>query len=241
MTEESIIVAYAGLHELPPVASACLSQSEVKWAEQFKAPQRRLQFVCARALLRTVLERYTGNTASSHELTTDGKGKPVCVGGPAVSIAHSGDTVICAVTDRGEIGVDIEFPDRRRNIKGIADRFFAENEAVWLATQPDQHFYMLWVLKEAWLKATGLGLAGGLDSLRCFVTPPEIAAYVADASSRLEDLSLYTIDDALVGLASTIVAHNTVIIDHWDTSVGRFNENSGAQLIASTNQPTWRV
>ncbi len=241
MIDGSIIVAYTGLHELPPVALACLSQSEVERADQFKAPQRQLQFVCARALLRTVLERYTGDPASSHELTTDGKGKPVCVGGPAVSIAHSGDIVICAVTDRGEIGVDIEFPDRRRNIKGIADRFFAENEAVWLATQPDEHFYMLWVLKEAWLKATGLGLAGGLDRLRCFVTPPDIEAYVADAGSKLEDLSLYTIDDALVGLASTIAAHNTVIIDHWDASVGRFDKNSGAQLIASTRQPIWQV
>jgi 4'-phosphopantetheinyl transferase len=235
MSEGSIIVAYASLHELPPVALACLSQSEIERAKKFKAPQRRLQSVCARALLRAVLERYTGNPAASHELTTDSKGKPVCVGGPAVSIAHSGDLVICAVTDTGEIGIDIEVPGRQRNTKGIADRFFARDEAAWLATQPDGRFHMLWVLKEAWLKATGLGLAGGLDSLRCFVTPPDIEAHVTDADSRLEALSLYTIDDALVGLATTIAAHKTVIIDHWDARVGRFDDNGGAQLIASTN------
>ncbi len=35
---------------------------------------------------------------------------------------------------------------------------------------------MLWVLKEAYLKALGSGLAGGLSSLECRIEPPAVVA-----------------------------------------------------------------
>lgn len=232
MTQGSIIVAYAVLQELPPATSACLTPSELERADQFKATHRRQQFRCGRALLRSILERYTGKPAASHILAADDSGKPVCVNGPAISIAHSGDKLVCATTNDGEIGVDIEAPGRRRDIHGIADNYFSEEEAAWLATQPDDRFYMLWVLKEAWLKATGSGLAGGLDSLRCFVTPPDIEARIADG--ELKALSLYAIESALVGLATTTVPHAAVIVDHWDPLTNRFDSNGGVRLIATT-------
>jgi 4'-phosphopantetheinyl transferase len=236
MTPGSIFVAYSGVDELPSSTLAYLSQSDIQRAGEFKAPRRRQQFLCARVLLRTVLERITGVRATSHKLTTNENGKPVIVNGPSVSIAHSGDTVICAVTDQGDIGIDIEVPGRRRNTKGIADNYFAEDEAAWLATQPNDRFYMLWVLKEAWLKATGSGLAGGLDSLSCIVTPPDIVARIVD--HELKGLSLYSADDALIGLATTKATHEKIVINQWDCRSGRFEPNSGARLIAATYQPT---
>jgi len=239
VTQGSIIVAFAGLDELPPATLACLSQSEIQRGDQFKAVHRRQQYLSARALLRAVLERYTGDPAASHELDTNEHGKPVCVGGPAVSIAHSGDTVVCAATDNGEIGVDIETPGRRRDIKGIADNYFSEDEAAWLATQADDRFYMLWVLKEAWLKATGSGLAGGLDSLRCIVTPPHIVARIVD--HELTALSLYAVESAWIGLATTIATHEAVIVNQWDPCSGRFEANSGARLVAATDQSIRRA
>lgn len=239
MAQKSIIVAYSELHELQSGELACLSESETQRAGQFKAQRRRQQFLCGRALLRALLERYTGDRGASHEVITDDNGKPICVGGPAVSIAHSGDTVICAATSQGEIGVDIEVPGRRRDIQGIADNYFAEDEAARLATLPDEHFYMLWVLKEAWLKATGSGLAGGLDRLRCIVTPPHIAADVAD--NGLAAASLYAIDDALVGIATTVAAHDAIVVDRWDPDSGRFAANSAVRLIASTDPASPRV
>jgi 4'-phosphopantetheinyl transferase len=49
----------------------------------------------------------------------------------------------------------------------IAPRYFTAVEAAALEALPvDQQaarFYALWTLKESWLKATGEGLAGGLD------------------------------------------------------------------------------
>jgi 4'-phosphopantetheinyl transferase len=234
MSQGSIIVAYSALHELPPAASDSLSRAEVERAEAFKSPQRRQEYLCARALLRSTLERCTGDPASSHELTVTEKGKPVCVDGPAVSIAHSGKLVVCAATDLGDIGIDIEAPGRRRNVKEIASNYFAEDEAAWLATQPEDRFYMLWVLKEAWLKATGVGIAGGLSALHCIVTPPGITAHVASGS--LAALSLYAVEDALVSLATTTAAHRDVIIARWDPLSSRFDENHEFRLVAATSQ-----
>jgi phosphopantetheinyl transferase len=231
MTQESIIIAFAGVHDLPP--ADCLSQSEIHRADQFKAPQRRKQFLCARALLRTVLQRYTGKPAASHKLTEDNNGKPLCIDGPAVSIAHSGDMIVCAATANGEIGVDIEVPGRPRDVEGIAENYFADDETAWLTTQPAERFYMLWVLKEAWLKARGAGLAGGLDTLRCIVTPPHIEARITEG--ELEALSLYAIADALVGLATTTVPHEAVVVDRWDPLAARFDAHSESRLIATTD------
>ena len=42
---------------------------------------------------------------------------------------------------------------------------------------------MLWVLKEAYLKALGSGLAGGLSSLECRIEPPAVVARTADGAA----------------------------------------------------------
>lgn len=225
MSQKSITVAFTELRELQPDELANLAQYEADRASSLKAQRRRQQFLCGRALLRTILERHTGENAASHQLVSDDKGKPHCVDGPAVSIAHSGNLIVCAVTNLGDIGIDIEVPRRQRDTVGIAETYFSGEESRWLTTQPADRFYMLWVLKEAWLKATGLGLAGGLDRLRCIVTPPDIEAHIA--GGKLQALSLYALHDALIGIATTRARHDDVMIDNDDAS--------SCQLVATTD------
>ncbi len=235
MTGGQVRVAHTRLDALAPEVLACLSPSEVRRAERFKALRRRQQFHCGRALLRNVLERCTGAPAASHTLVTDANGKPHCVDGPAVSIAHSGNNVVCAVAEQSEIGIDIEASDRPRDTKGIADRYFSGDEAHWLATQADDRFYMLWVLKEAWLKATGSGLGGGLGRLRCLVIPPGIDAHLCDGEPPA--LRLYALEKAFIGLAMTTTEQKDVKIEYWDSRGGRLDADTGLELIASTDSP----
>ena len=220
------------LRKLPAAQLACLSADETRRATRFKVEHRRDQFLCGRALLRTVLQRYTSKPASSHEFTADSKGKPICSGGPAVSIAHSGRIVICAVSDKGDIGIDIDVPGRPRDVSGIAKNYFAEEEATWLATQSEDRFYMLWVLKEAWLKAIGTGITGGLDRLQCRVEPPDIEAHVT--GNERPTLKLFAIDNALVGLAMTALPDAEITLCRWEPGSMQFDTNGGARLIAST-------
>jgi phosphopantetheinyl transferase len=53
----------------------------------------------------------------------------------------------------------------------MAQRYFTPAEARWLAGDPEPRVRMLWVLKEAYLKALGVGLAERLSSLECRVEP----------------------------------------------------------------------
>ena len=233
MNNGSISVAVASVQELPAAVMSSLARAEVERASEFKASHRRLQYLCTRALLRALLQHHTGEAASSHELTSSDKGKPICLGGPAISIAHSGNLIVCAATDRSEIGVDIEMPRKRINVDGIANRYFAADEASWLATQPEDRFYMLWVLKEAWLKAKGVGIAGGLGRLRCLVTPPNIDVNVSD--DDLPPLSLYELDDAMIGIATLSNSHKDLTLDRWDPPSSQFDRNSSSRFVASTD------
>ena len=232
MTQCSIVVTFTSLKELSATELRKLSRLELARAGEFSSSRRQQEYLCGRAMLRTVLQQFTGEPASSHEITTNGEGKPDCVGGPAISIAHSGDVVVCAAADQGQIGVDVEIPDRRRDIVGIANEYFAADEIEWLSSQPADRFYMLWVLKEAWLKAKGTGIAGGLDQLRCVVMPPDIGALISD--DAIPNLSLHAIEGALIGVATTTALQNNLIIDCWDPVTGRIEEYDNAQLIATT-------
>ena len=91
---------------------------------------------------------------------------------------------------------------------------------------------MLWVLKEAWLKAKGTGIAGGLDRLRCIVTPPRIEARIS--GDVVPALSVYAIEGALVGVATTTALQGGLAIGRWDPASGRIEKRTNAQLIATT-------
>lgn len=79
------------------------------------------------------------------------------------NLSHSGDYVLCAVSDH-EIGADIQrhgkYQDR------LAERFFHPEELAYLKEAEDQkqRFYDLWCLKESCIKCTGRGLSTGLES-----------------------------------------------------------------------------
>lgn len=96
------------------------------------------------------------------------RGKPYLGGkqqGIYFSLSHSGNYVLCAISDR-EAGGDIQ---QRKSMKWcrLANRFFAEEETRVLESLPakeqESFFYRLWVRKEAYGKLTGKGL---LDALR---------------------------------------------------------------------------
>lgn len=77
------------------------------------------------------------------------------------NLSHSGDYSVCAITD-GIVGVDIE---KIKNINlNISKRFFSPLEHEFLISSKNKlcDFFRLWVLKESYMKARGLGLKIGL-------------------------------------------------------------------------------
>jgi 4'-phosphopantetheinyl transferase len=81
------------------------------------------------------------------------------------NISHSGEYVICALSEANKVGVDVEA------IKDIPIEDFTnlfanqEWEEVANATNKLKAFYTLWTKKEAFLKAVGCGLSQPLNEV----------------------------------------------------------------------------
>jgi phosphopantetheinyl transferase len=175
-------------------------------------PRRSAEYLAGRALLRHALALHTRRHPASFRIETGSDGKPSCVDGPAVSVSHSGDIVVCALADVPAIGVDVE-TGTPRQLAPVAERYFTRDEARWVAADPAPRFRMLWVLKEAYLKASGLGLAGGLSSLECGIEPPSIVARLADGTAAPQ-LVLLQGKGCHVGVASLTATRLTITAQH---------------------------
>ncbi|MBE3001079.1 4'-phosphopantetheinyl transferase superfamily protein [Nocardiopsis sp. HNM0947] len=108
-------------------------------------------------------------------------GKPFPIGaaqGWEFSVSHSGEWVALAVTEGVPVGVDVERVAPARDLDGLAGYTLADPEhRAWAGLgEPERTgaFYGYWARKEALLKATGLGLSGGLR--RVTVSAPHEAA-----------------------------------------------------------------
>ncbi len=93
-------------------------------------------------------------------------GKPTLPGKDIFfNISHSGDWIALGISDR-VIGVDVE---RIQDIDlAIAEHFFAPIEVQDLRSLPlekrYEYFFILWTLKESYIKAEGKGVSIPLDS-----------------------------------------------------------------------------
>jgi 4'-phosphopantetheinyl transferase len=190
-------------------------------------PLRRAQYLAGRALLRFALERCTGLPAAAHRLRVREGGKLECLDGPSISVSHDGACIAVAVSSHGEIGIDLQRAQARRHTAEISRRHFSEAENAWLDDADPAAFYELWVLKEAYLKARGTGLSGGLDSLECHIAPPVIEAKCAVPAA----LALYTLGDAYLGVAALERGTAEVRTECWQPD-SRFP--SPPRLVATT-------
>ena len=142
-----------------------LSAEERARADAFRREVHARRYTAGRGRLRELLAAYTGSEPATLPLVAGPNGKPE-LGGADVrfNLAHSEDVGLCAVS-RNEVGVDVEVVEGRRlpDWLAIAERFFHEEELPrlrGLAGEPGWvEFLRIWTLKEAVLKATGLGLA----------------------------------------------------------------------------------
>ncbi|MEO1203697.1 MAG: 4'-phosphopantetheinyl transferase superfamily protein [Pseudomonadota bacterium] len=200
MSEPRLYLALARASDIKTSALRFLDGPERQRIRKMQSQQRRDEFAGGRALAKHLLERVTGRPPSSHVIRLAESGRPGCEPGLDLSIAHSAGLLACAVAREATVGVDIERPEPGRNTERISRAYFTSEEADWLAGEPAESFYRLWVLKEAWLKARGSGLAGGLDRLSVRFDGAHIDARIDGAEAGT--LLLFEWQDVPIGLAA---------------------------------------
>ena len=176
--------------------------------------RRRSEYLAARALLRYAIARHSGANQSRLPIGLTPVGKPQRIAGLEISVSHSGDIAACAVAAEagGAIGIDVETTEPTDG-RPIAERYFTPAEGRWVGADPDARFRQLWVLKEAYLKMLGVGLAGGLDSLECRIEETRIVARVT--SGAAPQLALLAGSGCYLGVASADVAPFELNIERW--------------------------
>lgn len=165
---------------------ATLSDDEQARADRYRGPGLRRRFVAGRGVLRELLGYYLGTEPGRVGLVYGLRGKPRLAGreGLTFNLAHSGGQGLCALTMRRELGVDIEQVRPFENAERIIGRYFTPAECDEFLACSVEHrlpaFYRGWTRKEAFLKATGEGLATALDSFEV-----SLAAAPVDARGSL--------------------------------------------------------
>lgn len=137
---------------------------------RFRFASDRNRSLWAELFARWCAAKTTGLSPAEIEIAHDEKGKPFCKSLPlSVSLSHSGAYIAVAVGQRA-VGVDVE--RKRKFSLAISRRWFHPKEHEFLTSLPEEEraraFFRLWTLKEAALKYTGEGLAGGPETVDCF-------------------------------------------------------------------------
>ena len=147
-----------------------LSADEQARAGRFKVRADHERFVKSRGALRRILAERTAQDARALAfLEGDGR-KPELRDHPSVhfNLSHSGNFALIAVGSQ-PIGVDIEAVKPDIELQALAKANFHPDERAILAahsgTAAREAFFQIWAHKEAFLKATGIGLTDHLTAI----------------------------------------------------------------------------
>ncbi|PWW05732.1 4'-phosphopantetheinyl transferase [Paenibacillus cellulosilyticus] len=135
--------------------------------ERYRMQADAIRSLFAELVIRRIIIERCGISNDGIIFGANSYGKPELVhpAGLQFNVSHSGDWVVCALSD-GPVGIDIEFI-QPIDLE-VSRRFFSPVEHAQLMelheSQQLERFYELWTLKESFVKAVGMGLSMPLDS-----------------------------------------------------------------------------
>ena len=155
--------------EASPDYLRLLAPEELEQYERFKVEKARRLYLAARALARSTLSLYyPAVEPADWRFKFNRHGRPEIDGPDAwpplrFNLSHTDGLVACLVTLELDAGVDVEFIERRINLVGVAKHSFSKIEAREVRARAGRarrtRFFSYWTLKEAYIKARGMGLA----------------------------------------------------------------------------------
>ena len=178
---------YFGLLDVvdtPHARAACsdiISPAERERADRFLRESDRRQFLLAHGLVRAALSAVAPAVdPAGWQFVTDPHGRPF-VAGPVgagllhFSLSHAEGCVACVISASEAIGVDVEHNGRGAAVREIAGRTFSPEELEALKGLSPQEqtdrLFDYWTLKEAYIKARGLGLRLPLAQISMNIVP----------------------------------------------------------------------
>ena len=191
-------LAYPGDLAEPAVEEACaalLDDAERARAARYRFARHRLEFLATHALTRVALSHHHPLPPDAWRFSVNkyGKPSPTPECGLHFNQSNSLELAVCLLArpgarpdaqpgvvaaDRGPaVGVDVESFARAEEIVPLAPRVFsaaerAQLDALPITARPDRAL-SLWTLKEAYIKARGMGLSLPLEEISFFFDGPD--------------------------------------------------------------------
>jgi 4'-phosphopantetheinyl transferase len=148
-------------------AQACLSESErVRFKDCHKLA-RQQQFLAGHLLLRKALSQHFEQPEEYWHIQ-QAAGEPIRLLNPItnteiyLSLSHSKERVVCALSLGIEVGIDIENTARNRPFVEFSQQYLTRKEIDKLVakkgSEQKHYFYRLWTIMESVGKAQGIGL-----------------------------------------------------------------------------------
>lgn len=157
-----------------------LEEKTVAEAMQFRSPVVAFTKLTGELLVRHLLYSFFHLEKEDFTIQRGIHGKPYLENRENIcfNISHSGDYIVCALSDT-PVGIDIEREMVAR--MNVAHRFFHPLEVESLeklsGRAQDRLFFKYWSVKESFLKYTGSGLTRPLSSFRVDFADSDIVLY----------------------------------------------------------------
>ncbi|UDG82666.1 4'-phosphopantetheinyl transferase family protein [Candidatus Vallotia lariciata] len=184
---------------------ARLSVNEQQRALRYQHDADRLRFAATRAVLRTLLAKYTGTLPLSLRFSLGAFGRLELAGYQdrlSFNVTHAGQNALIALSNKRCVGVDIECVERVIAWRALLKTVCTTSERnILLRSSPmrgAKGFLRCWTAKEAVLKAFGIGIRYGLQRVSVDPFAPgiqHIKLPVKDKWNSIAVLQLHWIDD----------------------------------------------
>jgi len=145
-----------------------LSDEERDRHRRYRRARDRDLFLVSHVAARQVLSCYFPIEAGEWSFETNQYGRPEIVSpgaprGLRFNLSHTDGMIALLIHDGLDSGVDVERIGRIDDLRGVSKTVFAGPERTEFLSLPneqqEERFYRLWTMKEAFIKAKGMGLA----------------------------------------------------------------------------------
>ncbi len=158
-----------------------LSGAERERASRFLQAAARRRYSATRIALRHILSELVGVPAAALTFQTTSTGRPFLSQpgetGIDFNVSHTGSHALIAASRGRRVGVDIELIRPLANEEALVARLFSEEEQQEFRALPSEvrtrAFFSTWTRKEAFVKATGVGITDVLHRFAVTVNPDE--------------------------------------------------------------------
>jgi 4'-phosphopantetheinyl transferase len=199
-----------------------LSLDERSRAQRFRFVRDRQHFIIRRGFLRQMLGDYMGVEPARLHFSPGPYGKLILAQIPGAytphfNISHSHELALFAFARDREVGVDIEYVRPVAEAAQIAGRYFSAQARDALRDLPPhrmyEQFFIYWTRLEAYLKVSGLGLAGAES--RGLLSPENTVQSLYGPIDSVLPAPGYVAALALQARAATALPLTSVRVVYW--------------------------